>query len=114
MIQLFFFKDIQHFVSFIKKIIQKYSLKHHRRLFRLVGTIFSNYLKLSHKTNELKGYRIYFKGKLGKKGSVKKSIIYLSDGQISFTNKNLRYNYKYFLIPTETGVVGCYLACFYT
>ena len=56
---------------------------------------------------------MYFKGKLGKKGSVKKSTMFFKKGQVSFTNKSLKYNYKYFLIPTETGVVGCYISLFF-
>ena len=78
-----------------------------------MGSIFSYYLNFLYPYKKLKGYRLYFRGKLGKKGSVKKSTIFFSGGKISYTNKSLKYNYKYFLIPTETGVVGCYISLFF-
>jgi len=113
LINLYCFKDIRELVIFFSKVIERYPLKYHKRLFRLFGSVFKEYLKVLYNYNKLLGFRLYFKGKLGKKGSVKKSTIYISGGKISYTNKMLRYNYKYFLIPTETGVVGCYLSVFY-
>lgn len=59
------------------------------------------------------GYRLYFKGKLGRKGSVKKTVFYAKLGKHSYTNKNLRFNYRRFLVPTETGIIGCYFGVFY-
>lgn len=113
LIQLFFFKNLEHFCFFFGKIIQKYPLKQHKHLFQVIGDLFREYLLILQTKKKLLGYRIYFKGKLGRKGSVKKSVIYFSGGKTSYTNKSLRYNYKYFLVPTETGVVGCYISVFY-
>jgi hypothetical protein len=113
LLSFYCFKDIKQLVNFFVKVIQRYPLKYHKRLFRLVSLLFVDYLSILQNDNKLKGFRLYFKGKLGKKGSVKKSTIYVSGGQISYTNKMLKYNYKRFLIPTETGVVGCYLGVFF-
>lgn len=113
LIRIFMLRDISQFAAIVEKTIQKYPLKNHKRLFINASNLLKTYTKLANLDKQLLGFRLYFKGKLGRKGSVKKSIVYYSDGRISYTNKMLRYNYKYFLIPTETGVVGCYVAIFY-
>ena len=59
------------------------------------------------------GYNLFFKGKLGRKGSVKKSVFFYKYGRVSNSNKSLRLNYRKFLIYTETGVVGCGINLFY-
>ena len=61
----------------------------------------------------LKGYTVFFKGKLARKGSVRKSVFFYKYGQVSKTNKFLRVSYRQFLVYTETGVVGCYISLFY-
>lgn len=104
---------MRDFIVYASKLIQQESLKYHKRLFISLNSIFSYYLDFLYPDKKLKGYRLYFRGKLGKKGSVKKSTVFFSGGKISYTNKSLRYNYKYFLIPTETGVIGCYISLFF-
>lgn len=113
LIKIFFFRDVSLFSTLCSKIIKRYHLKKHKRLFKLTGDILNSFLELNSEKKYLRGFRLYFKGKLGRKGSVRKSTFYMNKGQISFTNKMLRYNYKHFLIPTETGVVGCYMAIFF-
>jgi hypothetical protein len=46
----------------------------------------------------IKGFSFFFKGKLGKKGSVKKKKFFVKQGKISLTNKNLRTNYSNYII----------------
>ena len=104
---------MKDFIVYCSKLIQREHLKYHKRLFITLGFIFSYYLDFLYPSKKLKGYRLYFRGKLGRKGSVKKSTIFFYGGKISYSNKSLKYNYKHFLIPTETGVVGCYISLFF-
>ena len=55
------------------------------------------YLKVA-KLKKLKGYSLFFKGKLGKKGSVRKAKFLAKKGLVSFTNKSLRVNYRTYFI----------------
>ena len=82
-------------------------LKYHKRYFYRVRLILNIIFKVLKSANLLKGYSLFFKGKLGRKGSVKKSVFFYKKGRISSTNKNLRVNFRKFLVYTETGVVGC-------
>ena len=63
--------------------------------------------------NSLKGCSLFFKGKLGKKGSVRKSKFFFKYGNISLTNKNLRLTYRSYTITTITGVIGCHISIYY-
>ena len=56
---------------------------------------------------------IFFKGKLGKKGSVRKSKYFAKKGEVSYSTKSLKVNYKTFHFGTLTGVVGGGLSIFY-
>ena len=65
------------------------------------------------KKDSLKGCSLFFKGKLGKKGSVRKSKFFVKIGNVSLTNKSLRINYKTYVVITITGVIGCGISIFY-
>lgn len=79
----------------------------------MIGSIFNIFYRALRGRSRILGYKVYFAGKLGRKGSVKKSTIYLIRGRISFSSKSLRFSSKNFLVFTETGVVGCYFSIFY-
>lgn len=113
LIQLLFFKNPKMLTKLLTRFISKLKLKLHKRYFRFVNKILLTFYNYLYKKKLLLGYKLYFKGKLGRKGSVKKSTIRYTVGRTSFTNKSLRFNYNQFLIYTETGVVGAYLALFY-
>lgn len=62
---------------------------------------------------KIKGYSIFFKGKLGKVGSVRKSVFFFRNGLCSLSNNSLRFNQKRFVIITVTGVVGVCINIFF-
>lgn len=113
LIQLLFFKNPKMLTKLLTRFISKINIKLHKRYFRFVNKLLYVFYKYLYKKNLFHGYKLYFKGKLGKKGSVKKSTIRYTVGRTSFTNKSLRFNYNQFLIYTNTGVIGGYLAIFY-
>jgi hypothetical protein len=61
----------------------------------------------------IKGYSLYFKGKLGKAGSVRKRVLYFKGGLNSLSDINLRLDYRKFIIMTITGVVGGCVSIFF-
>ena len=113
LLNIIWFKNLDLFVRLIVDVIQKQHIKKHKNLFRHVNNIINTYFIILENNKIIKGYSLYFKGKLGRKGSVKKSLFYKKKGLVSFNNKLLRYNYKNFLINTETGIVGCYISLYY-
>ena len=111
--KLYYMRDISDFVILFKYTFKNYTIRQHKRLFYMFGKLWKIYYLILRNFKRILGFRLYFKGKLGRKGSVRKSIIYIKKGKISFSKKNLKFNYKYFLVPTETGIVGCYISIFY-
>lgn len=65
------------------------------------------------KTKKIKGYSLFFKGKLAKKGSVRKNIFFCKKGLISFANKALRVNIRTYQLWTITGCMGAGISIFY-
>lgn len=113
LIKLIYNKSFDNLILIVKTFITKSHLKYHKRLFYHFANIINTYYSILSGLGKLKGYKLYFKGKLGRKGSVKKSTIRFSNGFTSLTKKSLKFNYKTFLVYTETGVVGCYLSIFF-
>lgn len=112
-VQLTYFKDPKFLIVFIKKILLNSHLKHHRRMFSFINKFLKLwYLKVA-KLKKVKGYSLFFKGKLGKKGSVRKAKFFAKRGLVSFTNKSLRVNYRTYFIWTHTGVIGAGISVFY-
>jgi hypothetical protein len=87
--------------------------KKHRRYFNLIGEFLKEVWRLGVERSLLKGFFLFFKGKLGRGGSVRKKIIYFRSGQHSFSRLTLRYNYRRFIIRTQSGVVGGQFALFF-
>lgn len=110
---IIFFKNIDYFVKLIQVIITQAPLKFHKRHFYRVKIILNYIFRLLKPYNKMCGYSIFFKGKLGRKGSVKKSTFFYKTGRVSYTNKSLRVNFRKFLVYTETGVVGCGISLFF-
>ena len=112
-LQLYKLKDVQGFINLIQKKLYNAKLKRHKRIFYLVGFFFRILFLMKEKKNSLQGCSLFFKGKLGKKGSVRKSKFFVKVGVNSLTNKSLRINYKTYIIITITGVIGCGISIFY-
>lgn len=108
------FKDLSSFVPMILKWLVRSSLKKHKRIFVLINKFFKVWYDALEEFKKIRGYCIFFKGKLGKKGSVRKSKYFAKRGEVSYSTKSLRVNYKTFHFGTITGVVGGGLSIFYT
>ena len=106
-------KDPQGIIFIIQNILTKARLKKHKKLFFLIGYFFKILFLNKEQKNSLKGFSLFFKGKLGKKGSVRKSKFFVKYGLGSLTNKKLRLTYRTYIIITITGVVGCNICLFY-
>lgn len=104
--QLIMFKDPTLMIQHIVPIITEAHLKKHRYFFFLLRKIIRRIVRVVKQTYKIEGISFFFKGKLGKKGSVKKSKFFTKTGRVSFTTKDLRMNYKHFHILTITGVIG--------
>lgn len=112
-LQLYKLKDPQGLINLVQKKLYVTRLKRHKRIFYLVGFFFRMLFLMKKKKDSLKGCSLFFKGKLGKKGSVRKSKFFVKIGNVSLTNKNLRINYKTYIVVTLTGVIGCGISIFY-
>lgn len=112
-LQLYKLKDPQGLINLVQKKLYVTRLKRHKRIFYLVGFFFRMLFLMKKKKDSLKGCSLFFKGKLGKKGSVRKSKFFVKIGNVSLTNKSLRINYKTYVVITITGVIGCGISIFY-
>ena len=107
------FKDITNLVSMILKWLFNAPLKKHKRIFVLINKFLRIWYEALEEFKKIRGYCIFFKGKLGKKGSVRKSKYFAKKGEVSYSTKSLKVNYKTFHFGTLTGVVGGGLSIFY-
>jgi hypothetical protein len=100
------FKDPTRLVCVLKKRLTKARLSRHQVIFMEFSSVLNFWFENVSKDFNITGYSIFFKGKLGKKGSVRKSIFFSKKGYSGFSNNNLRFNHRSFIVITETGVIG--------
>lgn len=106
-LNILFFKKIDRLVTIVGGVMSLTSIKKHKRYFYHVKSILKTVFSTLKQRGRLLGYSLFFRGKLGRKGSVKKSTFFYKFGRVSNSNKSIKLNYKKFIIHTETGVVGC-------
>lgn len=107
------FKDPKSLVNVIKYLIITTNLKRHKKVFYCVSSFLETWYLMLLKTKKIKGYSLFFKGKLAKKGSVRKNIFFCKKGLISFANKALRVNIRTYQLWTITGCMGAGISIFY-
>lgn len=112
-IQLTYFKDPKNLIKVIKNSLFGIYLKRHKQIFYRVSKFFKIWYRLLAKDNDIKGYSLFFKGKLAKQGSVRKTIFFTKKGLTSFANKSLRVNIRSYQVWTVTGSVGAGINIFY-
>jgi hypothetical protein len=88
-------------------------LQNHPVLFAEFADVLNYWFTHVSREFKIKGYSAFFKGKLGKKGSVRKSIFFIKKGLTGLSNNSLRFNHRRFIIITETGVIGCGVSIFF-
>lgn len=109
-----YLKNPENLIYIIKSQIYKTHLKKHKRVFFSSWQLLTFLFKIVNKKKTmLKGCTLFYKGKLAKSGSVRKSKLFFKIGLTSFTNKSLRINYRIFQLWTFTGSVGAGLSIFY-
>lgn len=112
-VQLCNFKDPRGLVPFLQKQFNKVHLKRHRKIFYSISNFLRIWYIILLKKNKIKGYSLFFKGKLAREGSVRKKTFFSKRGLTSLTNKQLRVNYRTYNIWTVTGTVGAGISIFY-
>lgn len=90
--QLTILKDPKTLTIFLKNLFESLAFKRHRYFYRVIQDFLKTWFKLVRSTVRIRGYSFFFKGKLGRKGSVRKEIFFFRVGLASFSNKNLRFN----------------------
>lgn len=112
-LQLINLKDSKLLVFFLQRFFFKTPIKYHKRYFFMVSDFLRKIYFFTSATLNIKGFSVYFKGKLGKKGSVRKTKFFAKHQLYSGTNKKLRLNYRTFIIWTETGAIGANISMFF-
>lgn len=112
-VQLCNFKDPRGLVPFLQKQFNKVHLKRHRKIFYSISNFLRIWYILLLKKKKIKGYSLFFKGKLAREGSVRKKIFFSKRGLTSLTNKQLRINFRAYNIWTVTGTVGAGISIFF-
>lgn len=112
-IKLTVFKDLSVFVKMLLRWLMLSTLRKHRRVFVLINQFLRAWYTALYEYNKIRGYCIFFKGKLGRKGSVRKTKYFAKKGEVSYSTKSLKLSYRTFHFSTITGVVGGGVSLFY-
>lgn len=112
-IKLILFKDPYHLSLLIYFWLYKADIKTHKRIFLFIVKFFSRLYVLLRGQKKILGCFIYFKGKLGKKGSVRKEKIFSKHGKVAHGTKSLRGSINWYQIPTLTGAIGSAVGFFF-
>ncbi len=112
-IHLVLFRDATHLSTLMFNWLYKANIKTHKKLFFSLIRIFDDIFPLLKKHRKVLGYFIYFKGKLAKKGSVRKEKIFKKMGRVATGTKNLRGNIVQYQAPTLTGTIGAAIGVFF-
>lgn len=87
--------------------------KQHKKCFTLIDEFTYLIIVRGMELRLVRGYTLFFRGKLARGGSVRKKYLFLRRGQFSGSSKKLQFFYQKFLIRTATGVVGGQLSIYY-
>lgn len=113
LIQLSLLKSPKLLILALEHLFIKTPIKRHRSIFFRLRHLLKVWYFICRKKRCLKGFSFFFKGKLGKKGSVRKRKFFTKKGLISFTNKELRVNYSNYILWTNTGCIGANISIFF-
>ncbi len=106
-------KDSSIFVNFFRKILEKLSVKTHKKVFLGLKKLLKDLFKPIF--NFLGVYGLFFnvKGKIGVGGNAKKRRYFFYYGVHSITNRNVKVDIKYTSVWTITGSLGFTFLIFY-
>jgi hypothetical protein len=107
------FKNLNLVMRWIKSYFEKRVLKKHKKLFIFLKYLFLTLIWKFQFFFNIKGVRLYLKGKIGKAGSVRKSKKMVQRGKVSYTTKSLALISEKIVIRTLTGTMGLKLELFF-
>ncbi len=112
-VQLSLLKNPRLLILVLEHLFIKTPIKRHRSIFFKLRHFLKIWYLICRKKRCVKGFSFFFKGKLGRKGSVRKRKFFTKKGLISFTNKELRVNYSNYILWTNTGCIGANISIFF-
>jgi hypothetical protein len=104
----FHLKQTKIFFSWLTQKLSKIKVYQHILLLNLVSALIKKIFPFSVSNMGILGVQLIVKGKINKKGSVRKKKFSLSMGKTRYSNVNIKKSYNYGISPTETGVLGVF------
>lgn len=111
--KFFILRDPKELSLLISFWLVKTQIKTHKKIFFEIFGGIDTLFSIGQKQNRLLGYFLYFKGKLAKKGSVRKEKIFKKCGKVAAGTKSVRGNIVQYQAPTLTGTIGCAIGLFF-
>ena len=108
-----YLKISKFFCIYIRNILKKVLLKHHRNFFLFFFSIIRNFIWNFKKEFFIEGIVLEFRGKLARGGNTRKKLMYCKYGEYSYSNKNLRITYDKWDVWSSTGAIGCFFKLFF-
>ena len=99
-------KDSSIFVVFFRNILEKSSIKFHKKLFLGLRKLIKDFFKPLFTFLGVLGVFFNIKGKIGVSGSAKKRRYYFYFGKHSITSRSVKMDLKFTPVWTFTGVLG--------
>lgn len=106
-------KDSTIFVNFFKKILEKLSIKSHKKVFLGLKKILKDFFVPIFPLLGVWGLFFNIKGKIGVSGSAKKRRYYFYYGKHSITTRKIKIDIKHTPVWTFTGSLGFTFLIFY-
>ena len=106
-------KNLNLVMKWIKSYFEKRVLKKHKKLFIFLKYLFLILIWRFQLYFNIRGVRLYFKGKIGKAGSVRKSKKIVQRGRVSYSTKSLALVSEKIVMRTLTGTLGLTLELFF-
>jgi len=106
-------KDLNFLKRWFLLTMERIQFKKHKKflsVFKNIVTKFSDFFIFK---NNVKGFFLDVRGKVGVTGDAKKRNFYVSVGKRSKTTKNSRYDYQSGIVRTETGQLGITMIMYY-
>lgn len=112
-IKLTFFRDPAYLAILMFNWLYRSNLKTHKKVFFVLINLLQKMYPLLFKYKKILGFFVYFKGKLAKKGSVRKEKIFKKMGRVAMGTKSLRGSVVQYQAPTLTGTIGAAIGIFF-
>lgn len=109
----FWFKDLLYFNTWLKYNLERFPLKKHKTFIFYLKLILNMYFALFKKFFKIKGFYLDLRGKVSVAGNAKKRHTSIVLGELTKSNRSLKFDWKQNIIHTNTGVLGLTLIITY-